>query len=257
MSSSLSGKRILVTRSKKQAGRLGSELEARGAIPIVLATTEILEPENWDPLDQALRNLSDFDWVVFTSSNAVEAVARRMGAIGLIPAALMDRKLAVVGPATGEALERFFRAADAMPGTFVASSVCECLGCLEDQKVLLPRGDLARADLPLALNTAGATVLEVTAYCTVPVDEKCDFGLTERPDAITFASAESARTAVVKLRQAGIGDWLSELPLVCIGPVTAESVRELGLEPAAVAAEFTIPGLIEALEKLFRVGVVA
>ena len=245
------GKRILVTRSRKQAGRLSSELEARGAIPIVLATTDILEPDNWEPLDQALRNLADFDWVVFTSSNAVEALARRMEAIGVQADNLNQRRLAVVGPSTGDELKKFFRAADAMPATFVASSVSECLGSLEGKKVLLPRGDLARPDLPLALNAAGATVLEVTAYCTVPVDEASDLGLSDRPDAITFASAESARTAVAKLKQAGISDWLSQIPIACIGPVTAEAVIELGLSPAVVAEEFTITGLIAALERLF------
>jgi uroporphyrinogen-III synthase len=251
MTSNLSGKRILVTRSRKQAGRLAAELEEKGAIPIILPTSEIQEPENWDHLDQALRNLEDFDWVIFTSANAVEAVSHRMAELGLDPENLRARKLAVVGPTTGDTMRQFFRSPDAMPNAFVASAIGECLGDLEGKRVLLPRGDLARPDLPLMLNAAGATVLEVIAYCAVPIDDAIALSLSDRPDAITFASAESVRRAVAKLRQAGIADWLSQIPIACIGPVTAEAVREFGLIPAAVAEEFTLEGLIKALENMF------
>lgn len=240
-----------MTRSKKQAGRLAKELEDLGAIPLVLATTEIAEPEGLESLDQALRNLSDFDWVVFTSTNAVDAVATRMASTGIPDEMLTARKVAVVGPTTAEVFGNRFRPPDAIPCEYLAGGVVKVLGDVRGQKILLPRGDLARPDLPIELSLQGATVLEVTAYRTVRTDEPCDLQPEDRPDAITVASGESARATIAKLREAGLSNWLEEVPIACIGPVTAETVREEGLLPAVVAEEFTIPGLIQALEKLF------
>lgn len=252
MKSRLEGKRILVTRPKKQAGKLAHELEDRGAVPVLLSTTEIAEPEAYDPLDQALRNLVDFDWVIFTSANAVSAVSSRMHAIGVPVEAISSRKLGVVGPATAETLQSLFRDPDLMPTDYVAAGIARSLGDIAGQKFLLPRGDLARPELPMELSLQGATVLEVTAYRTIRTDDACTLRPEDRPDAITLASGEGTRATVAKLREAGLSSWLEEIPIACIGPVTAETILDEGYSPAVVAQEFTIAGLIDALERLFE-----
>lgn len=251
MGSRLEGKRILVTRSKKQAGKLANLLEDRGAIPVLLPTTDIADPEAFGPLDQALRKLKDFDWVVFTSANAVSAVAARMEAIGVPVESMNSRMLAVVGPATGETLQIHFRACDAMPDEHRATNIVDSLGDVAGRKFLLPRGDLARPELPCALSLNGATVLEVIAYRTIQSPEACELKPEDRPDAITLASGEATRATVAKLREAGLSSWLEEIPIACIGPVTAEAIREEGFKPAVVADEYTIAGLLDALEGLF------
>jgi uroporphyrinogen III methyltransferase/synthase len=252
MISSLAGKRVLITRSRKQAGRFAAALQAVAAQPVLLPAFEIVEPESWDPLDHALQNLADFDWVVFTSSNAVEAVVDRMHTIGIDLGNLSVRRLAVVGTVSGETLKHLIRAADAVPATtFTAEALAKELGDVRGQTILLPRGDLAKSDLPQALSAAGANVLEVIVYRAVPLKEPAAVRQIERPDVITFTSAESARVAVNLLGEAGVADWTDEIPIACIGPVTAAAVREMGLHPSVVAKEFTTKGLIAAMESHF------
>jgi uroporphyrinogen-III synthase len=243
--------RILVTRPKKQAGKLALELEELGATPLVLATTEIAAPESLDPLDQALRNLCDFDWVVFTSSNGVESVEARMNVLEIPDRCLIARKIGVVGPATAEVFSCRFRPPDAVPAEYRASAIANALGDVRGQQILLPRGDLARPDLPIELSLHGATVLEVTAYRTVRCSEPCCLGPNDRPNAITVASGECVRATIAKLREAGLSSWLEEVPIACIGPVTADVLREEGFSPAIVARESTVAGLLSALEQLF------
>ena len=244
----LQGRTILVTRPPHQADDLIRPLEALGATAIRMPAIEILPAEDLAPLDSALREIERYDWVVFTSVNGVEAVADRLDAPGR--ARLAGRKLAVIGSATATALAAAFRAPDFGPHEYVAEAIADGLGPIEGQRLLLARADRARPELPATLRARGAVVDDVVAYRIVRAVSDVDLP-HETPDAITLTSSESARATLETLQRNGREAWFSASALVCIGPVTAETVRELGYAPAAVATSYTIPGLIEALNDYF------
>lgn len=235
MASHLQHRRIVITRPEADAQAFADRLRARGAEPIMAPAIAI---EFTDPveLDEALARLGEFDWIVFTSRNGVRAVFRRTQTI-------TGPKVAVIGPATAEALAAHGVEPDFMPSAFVAESLLEEIGDVRDARMFLPRADIARETLADGLRQAGATVVEVAAYRT-----RTTIAVIPNPesiDAVTFTSSSTVRGF---LEGAHVPTGAA---IVCIGPVTAATARELGLEVAAVAAEFTEEGLIAALEQLF------
>jgi uroporphyrinogen-III synthase len=247
----LAGKRILITRTRQQASSLAAQLEAIGAVPVAIPAIEIVPPETYAPLDAALRRLDTFDWLLFTSANAVEVFAQRRTP-GLAP-----KRVAAIGPATAKAAELAGLTVNLVPSRYVAESLAEALtpqvaGC----RVLLIRAAEARDVLPEFLSSTGADVTIASAYRNqIPetsVSAICNvFSSVETcPQAITLTSASSARSLVALLNIAGI-TLAPEIALASIGPITSEAIRELGYEPAAEATEATIPSLIEAVKALF------
>lgn len=245
MSLPLQGLTVLVTRPKAQAPGLVRPLEELGAEIFSMPAIEVAPPEDLGQLDSALRRLDQFDWVVLTSVNGVDAVRKRMEEIGVPPEDLKVRKLAVIGPATGAALAAAFRIPDIMPSEYISEAIAEALGDVAGKRFLLARADIARRDLAEILISKGAAVTEVAAYRIVsPTSSE----LPERaPDVITLTSSAAARGTRDALASAGYEDWMRKAALICIGPITAATVRELGYEPAVIANEYTIPGLVEAL----------
>jgi uroporphyrinogen III methyltransferase/synthase len=248
----LFGKRVLVTRSREQAGSLSALLLEYGAEPVEVPVLEIAPPESYDPLDGAIGRLSGYDWVVFTSANGVKAFMGRLEALGLDVRALAGPRLAAIGPATAQELRGYHLKVDLVPPEYVAEEVVAALLStgVAGRRVLLPRADLARDLLAVELEKAGALVDNVMAYRTVPaagdlarLRERLSAG---EIDVVTFTSSSTVRYLL-----AGLGDDGASLltrPLVaCIGPITAKTARELGLRVDVVAAEHTIPGLVEAL----------
>jgi uroporphyrinogen III methyltransferase/synthase len=219
-----------------------------------MPVTEILEPADPALLDAALTRLTEFDWLIFTSPNGVESVKRRFDSLGLSFDRFPHLKIAVVGPATAEALSELGRTPNAMPKKFVAEKIAEAMGELSNTRILLARGDLATGDLPEALAERGATLVDVTAYRIVRTNEKPEMEGEPMPDAITVMSGESARAIIDQLRECGLGEWLRQVPIACIGPVTAASVENEKLHPAAIAQEHTVDGLVKTLEELFSRG---
>jgi uroporphyrinogen-III synthase len=240
----------LVTRAKKQASDLTGRLDALGAVPIVLPSIEIAPTGQPDLLDDALGNLRRYDWVVLTSVNGVSAVVERMDALGVDRSELAKRKLAVIGPATGRALSEAVREPDLVPDRYVAEAILDGLPDVTGMKFLLARADLARKELAAGLLDRGAIVDEVEAYRIVRTTEG-DSEILDGPvpDVLTFTSSSGVKNTFERLRTAGRESWMSEAPIVCIGPVTADTVRDLGFEVAEMAEEFTIPGLVTAVEK--------
>jgi uroporphyrinogen-III synthase len=241
----------VVTRPKNHGGTLVRKLEELGAIPMLLPVTEIAEPLNLAVLDSALKKLGEFDWMVFTSPNGVESVARRFAALGLSFAQFPGLKIAVVGPATAEALAALGRVPDAMPSKFISDEIANAIPDPMRKRILLARGDLARAELPTALSRQGAVVVDLTVYRIVRSDVLPEFDTNSMPDAITVMSGESARATIEQLRDCGLEEWLEKVPIACIGPVTAATVKQQRIEPAAVAEEHTVDGLLRSLEDLF------
>ena len=228
----LLGKRILVTRARTQASDLVERLAALGAVPLVLPAIEIVPPV--EPVVMP----DGFDWWVFTSSNGVRGVADWLSA-GL------ETRIAAVGPATAACLAKFGRTADVVPLTFLGDAIPDALGDVAGQRVLWVRGDLARGTFVETLERRGARVSEVIAYRTVSAPWAADDLPT--PDALTFTSSSGVLGTHERLAERRLLRWLEEVPILCIGPVTADTVRCLGYPVAATAREHTIPGLVEAV----------
>ena len=250
----LTGRRVAVTRAPGQAAELLALLRERGAEPVACPTIAVQPPESYAQLDAAVRALDRYDWVAFTSANAVRAFAERLAiASAAVPPTL---RLAAVGRATARVLAERLRAPDFVPRT----SLAEALGAeMEDvggRRVLFPRGDLAGDVLASALRGRGALVDEVVAYRTVAGDGTGDLARLVRQgalDAILFMSASSVRHLVDALAPAAGAPPLGSRPpaVICLGPQTARAASESGLEVSAVAAEKTEAGIVDAIERWF------
>jgi uroporphyrinogen-III synthase len=252
----LAGRVVVITRRSDQGQDLRDVLLNRGARVLELPGIDVCPPTNREPLDAALRELGSFDWVVFTSANAVRAVAERLASLRL-PADLAapPPAVAVVGPATARALgEAFPRAAVAL----APEAESRATGLLEafqrhgaaGRRFLLPSSSRARGELADGLRASGATVVVVEAYQTAsPPDlprllEDC---LAAGPDLFIFASPSA-----VENLSAVAGGGLRGRPAVVIGPTTAEAARAAGFDVRAVATEPSTAGLSEAVDKALR-----
>lgn len=254
MSGELRGRRIAVTRAAEQSASFVAALVELGAKPLLIPAIKIAPPADLEPLDSALLGLDSYDWIVFTSANAVSAVVSRLEPLGLATGSLSKRQLAVIGPTTSEALSSAVRPADLMPSNYVAEALADEFISVDGVRFLIPCADTARPDLADALLSRGGVVTSVVAYRTVPSEFVIDSD-TACPDVITFTSGTTVEYTLSNLERAGLSDWMRTAKLVCIGPVTAHVLRDLGYEPAAVADEFTVYGLIEKLKELDLRGV--
>lgn len=253
----LAGWHIAITRPAGQAGEFAMLLEAAGARVSALPSIAIAPAADLAALDAALRELPSYDWIVLTSANGVRAVAVRLAALGIRWEDRGLARVAVIGPATAEALAAQGVTADLVPAEYVAEAILDGMGNVAGQRVLLARADIARPALADGLRLRGAEVVEVAAYRTVPVavePEALRWLLADdRPDGITFTSSSTVEGFCAGLAAVGLeSSALAGIALACIGPITAATLREHGLEPAVVAAEYTTPGLRDALIAYFQ-----
>lgn len=253
----LAGKCILITRTRQQASDLAVQLEALGAIPIAVPTIEIVPPRSYALLDAAVRQLDTFDWLLFTSANAVDIFAKRRDHVSTSQSSARQPKIAVIGPATAKAVQGIGLSVALVPPQFVAESFAEALRSqVAGSRVLLVRAEEARDVLPEVLSSAGASVTVAPAYRNqIPAQSIIElqtlFGdSVSCPDAITFTSASTARNLTALLEKAGL-ILPANIVLASIGPITSETLRETGYEPTVEAAESTIPALIQALSDYF------
>jgi len=235
----LSGKRILITRAHEQANALAEKIRALGGEPIEFPTIDFAPLENFGVLDDALARLGEFDWVVFTSANGVRFVAERLRALGRDANMLASAKIAAIGPATARALQDLGLRVAFVPTKFLGEQIALELPIEHGQRALLLRADIASDVLERGLLARGVHVKNIEAYRTVmPPAQKIDL---QSIDAITFTSSSTVRNFVAM--QGGV----SHAHVFCIGPVTAETARDLGLRVDAVASEHTIEGLVRAM----------
>jgi uroporphyrinogen III methyltransferase/synthase len=256
----LFGRRIVVTRSREQAGELVEMLEERGAEAIQAPTIRIAPPDDSEALDRAAAGAAGYDWIVFTSANAVEAFLGRLQQRGDIRE-LKGVRVCAIGPSTAQRIARFGLRADLTPDESRAEGVFEALqaaGPLSGRRVLLPRADIAREVLPDQLRDAGADVIEVIAYRTVlaTAERDSDYDiyrmLLERQiDAVTFTSASTVRNFARMLGEEQAADLLNTTVVAAIGPVTAEAAQQLGIGVTVVPKKYTIPDLVDALVEHF------
>jgi len=244
---SLAGKRIVITRPPDQATSFAEQLKMLGAVPVSMPTITIQPPADSEPIKQALQHIDQYDWVLFTSANAVHHVCQHV-----TTQAVNWPNIAVIGPATAEALEEYGLNATIIAEEHVAEGLFEALKAqvtLQEKRILLPQAKLARPVLAHMLQEVGALVDVVVAYETVKPDVKPAL-LSDAFDAITFTSSSSVQN-FVELFDKPLA-LIGEAIVACIGPVTAETAHELGLPVHAVADPHTIDGLITALEEAFE-----
>ncbi|HTX41310.1 MAG TPA: uroporphyrinogen-III synthase [Acidobacteriaceae bacterium] len=249
----LAGRTILVTRARHQAGKLAEELRARGAAVAEIPAIEIVPAESYEALDRALGNLSQYQWLIVTSANAVEALRGRMETLGIGAGEFAALALAAVGPATARALRELGLEPAVTPAEYVAESLVTALsGRVRGQRVLLARAAVARDVIPDALRAEGAQVDVVDAYRTAIPDGSVTairtlFGAGGRiPDAATFTSSSTVTNFFALLREAGV-TAPKTMRAVSIGPITSGTLREQGWEPAAEADPHDLGGLVKAV----------
>jgi len=241
---------VVVTRPREQAPPLSDALRELGADVVEYPTIAIRAPDDPAALRGALDRLASYDWIVFTSVNGVRRVYQELERRGRDPAVLGEARLAAIGPSTADALEHEGLEVEVVPGEYRAEALVEALdragAARGGTRILLPRAAEARDVLPDELRSRGAEVDEVAAYATLPGRPE-DVGLEGRMrrgeiDWLTFTASSTVRNFV---RMAGRDVGRSSV--ACIGPITAETARDLGLPVDVVAEEYTIPGLVRAL----------
>jgi uroporphyrinogen III methyltransferase / synthase len=257
----LFGKRVLVTRPRGQAGEMVDRLEALGAEAIEAPLVRIAPPEDFGPLDDACARVSEFDWIVFASTNAVDSFLARLLASPADLRALGGVRLCAVGPQTAERLARHGLKVDLTPTDYHAEALVQAFsqqGPVEGLRVLLPRADIGREVVAEELRRQGAHVTDVIAYRTVTTDPERDGGpdiyrmlLERRIDVVTFTSPSAVRTFVQLLGPEPAADLLRTTTVASIGPVTAEAAAQYGIRSAIVPSEFTVPALVDSIGSHF------
>lgn len=254
----LFGKRVLITRTRRQASALARLVAEEGAVPIELPAIEI-EPAGDEAAAEAAQGglrAGVYAWVVFTSANAVELFFGLMRDRGLDARAFAGAKAAAIGPATADALAERGIVADAVPEEYIAEGVVEALRrrLTPGDRVLLPRAEGARPELVEGLSALGAEVDEVVLYrAAVPKAAPAEALSLLRDggiDIVTFTSSSTVRNLAAMLD--GDVECLGKPLVACIGPITAETARELGLRVDVVASEHTVPGLVRAVREHVR-----
>ena len=253
---SLSSIRIVITRAREQAGSLREQLAALGAHVIEIPTIEIRNPASWEQLDDAIRRLEEFDYLLLTSVNGVQNFLARLNAAGRDVSALEKLIVGAIGPATGAELGRAGVRVDLVPTEYRAEGLLAALARhdLRGKAFLIPRATVARDLVPRVLAERGARVEVVEAYETVPARisaQELQRLLTPKPDVITFTSSSTASNFAKLVGEDKLNQILAGVTVASIGPVTTATVRELGLAVTVEAAESTIPGLVRAIREHF------
>jgi uroporphyrinogen III methyltransferase/synthase len=256
----LFGKRVLVTRPRHQSADMAARVERLGGQAFFLPAVEIDEPPDWSPVDEAIARLGGYHWLAFTSSNGVHAFVGRLKQTGRDLRALGGVKLAVIGPATADALRGYHLEPDVTPPTFNSESLAESLlERVRGQRVLLARADRGLDLLRQELSRV-AQVDQVAVYsqrdalgAEVPAREELRMLSRGEIDAVTLTSSNIARSLLGVLDEAARENILcGRTALVSISPRTSEAVRETGLPVAAEAEEYTTEGVVKALCGLAR-----
>lgn len=257
----LFGKRVLVTRPRGQAAELSSLLASLGAQPVEAPMISIVPPEDPAPLRQAANAAVTFDWIVFSSTNAVDALMKALFETGCDVRALAGPRICAVGTATADRLVRYGVRADLIPEEFRSEGVAAAMfarGAMPGSRVLLPRADIGREVIAEELAALGAEVTEVVAYRTVLNDARRDedpdvYGmlLEGRIQAVTFTSGSAVRSFVSIYGADQAIDLLRNTTVAVIGPVTGEAAAQLGIRVDVQPSTYTVAAMVDALAAHF------
>jgi len=255
----LAGRTMVITRARAQVAQFASELERLGARVISCPTIEIVEPESYAALDEAIENLYGYDWLIFTSVNGVEFFLRRMVTAGRDVSELDELHLCTIGEATALRLRQAQVHVDVIPELFKAEGVFAAIKlylggreALNGLNFLIPRAAVARDYLPKALEEAGARVDVVAAYRTIR-PETAERGRVKAllaggaVDCITFTSSSTVVNFAQLFEPADLSELLDGVAVACIGDITAATATQYNLHTHILPAEYTIPALTRAI----------
>jgi len=251
----LFGRRIVVTRTREQASQLSRLLLELGAEVLEIPTIKILPPNHQDGIVEALGGLNAYDWIVFTSPNGVtwffDYFFKKFQDLREIGGA----RIAAVGPVTAAKLKALHLQVDLMPLEYVATGIADALAAfesLENLRILLPRAEVANADLPKLLEDKGAIVDDIACYQTVPETEDLTGGaskmLEEGADWITFTSSSTVENFHARFDLPALLRQFPQTRTASIGPETSKTLEALGIKPTMEATTHTIDGLVKALQ---------
>ncbi len=253
----LFGKRVLVTRGREQSRKAAEKIVEQGGEPVLFPTIQIAPPTDFQPLDDAINNVSSYDWIIFTSVNGVDRFFQRFFEIREDIRDLAGPKIGAIGPITAAGIRDRGLKVNLLAKEFVAEGVLELLNeiPISGKKFLIPRAEKARDVLPEGITAKGGIVDVVTVYRTVMpeasgITEVVDMLQEKAIDVVTFTSSSTVTHFLEMLRDFNVPELLDGVALASIGPVTSETLRQNGLTVSVEAKEYTIDGLIEAVAKL-------
>jgi uroporphyrinogen III methyltransferase/synthase len=253
----LFGKRILITRQKAQAEDFVKLIEDAGAIPVEFPVIETVPPDSWDALDNSIKMLDRYKWIIFTSANSVRFFIERLKFNGKDIRELKGIKICAIGPKTASSVESLGVKVDSMPEEYIAEGVIkEMLKIgVKGEKMLLPRAEVARDILPEELRKMEAEVDVVDAYKTVKpaarVKEIKELFKKGEIDVITFTSSSTVKNFISYFDDNEKG-MIKDVIIASIGPITVKTVEEFGFKSAIVADEYTIEGFVEKIIEFFK-----
>lgn len=255
----LFGVRVLVTRARAQASELADQIEALGGEPCefpVIETREPNDPHAINNLNEQLQQAEQYQWIMFTSVNGVDYFFRWLRKFNIDIRRFHNAKIAAVGPKTADALAQRGLTVEELPQKFHAEGLLESLEekLVPGERVLLPRGDLAREVLPRELLAKGLVPVEIDVYETVLADNQDEFALdwirNKEIHMITFTSSSTVTNLLELLKQKGIPnpvELLSGIPIASIGPLTTQTVIAAGLEVTIEPEDSTLDSLLQSI----------
>lgn len=259
----LTGRTIVITRARAQAEELAAELEKYGARVISCPTIEIVEPESYELLDEAIDSLYGYDWIIFTSANGVKYFLRRLAERGHEIGELDDLRVCAIGESTAATLIDLQIHVDVVPEKFQAEGVFTALvtylgnlGAFRSLNFLMPRASAARDFLPLALEEVGARVDVVPTYRTVK-PRSSELGrvaaLLEGGaiDCIAFSSSSSVTNFAQLFDTSNLASMFKGVTVACIGEVTSTTAAQFGLQVAIQPDKHTIAAFARAIAAFY------
>jgi len=254
----LFGKKIIVTRSREQASDFSVLLEKYGAEPIEFPTIETVPPKDWKEVDRTIKNLSKYDWAIFTSVNGVKYLIERLKKQGKDIREFKGIKICAIGPATAKAIEDLGIRVDLLPKEYRAEAIIAGLGKnkIKGKSFLLPRALKAREVLPEEIKRLGGKIDVVAAYRTIKPKEKTD-GMRKmlqqkEIDVITFTSSSTVENFVSMFQKGEAPGLLEGITVACIGPITKDTASVLGIKTDIMPEKYTIPALTDAIGEYFK-----
>jgi uroporphyrinogen III methyltransferase/synthase len=246
-------RRVVVTRAQDQAVEMARLLEERGAVPVIFPTIAIVPPKDWGPVDRVINRVDDYDVLIFTSANGVKFFFDRATGIGKELVCLKDKDVWAIGASTKDFLEAEGVNDVLVPPRFVAESLLDAIKerGVKGKHVLLPRAEKARNVLPDGLRAVGALVDVVEVYRTITPDWVDASLKKEVFDAhvLAFTSPSTVRGFLKVMGSELAKELLEDKIVASIGPITSQALRGMGFRVDVEARDFTIHGLVRALEE--------
>jgi uroporphyrinogen-III synthase len=235
---------VVIARTKEGNEKLRARLEVRGVGAFSVETIALEDPEDWTPVDDAIKRIPTFDWVAFTSPRGVSVFAHRLRRLSLDPRG-MGTRFAAVGTKTESALKKLGIVVDYVPSEFLTAALAEGLPRTHGLRVLLLRADLGGKEIVEILEKRGFEVSEVAAYHTRFVRGAVEAKPLKNAKAIVFASPSEVTGFRRRLGEAQFLELATRTIAICIGPVTSRAAKDAGFKSVVFASEHTLEGLVE------------